>query len=869
MTSTAAPSATTDVAHRRSLRGWIRAKDPDYLTIKRSVRAAVVVPAIFGVAHAAFSNVQVDLFTAFGSFALLLLVDFSGRPRVRCTCYLVLFAVGCGFIALGTLASTHKVAAVAAMAVVGFLVLFAGIVGAAGGHGGHGGAAHLRAASRRGRAALTDRAAPAGLDPGCGRLHSGLHVRLAHPVARHAAHPACGRVARRWPGWQTRTRRASPIVDAHDSLATELGLLRRQFQATPYPPTSTASTAVALSKLVGRVEWVANNSTLSSNQTMDLEPEVRAVLASAADTLRRSAALVCDGNAHPVDDPQLIRALQHSVDHLDALMGHELAADISMILDQDPADVLDGPGGEFASVLDPGFHSRALGIATEMVSDAALAAAGAPTVVDKRLGMGESTSRNVAAHLFSHLSFHSVWFRNAFRGAAGLALAVAVVEVTNVSHGFWVVLGTLSVLRTNAFGTGATALRAIGGTAVGFFIGSAIMIGVSDHWILLWFLLPFAVLLSGVAPAMISFTAGQAGFTVVVMILFNIIEPSGWKVGLTRIEDVAIGCAVSVVVGALFWPRGATAALGRALSASFVANSGYLSDAVERLTIPTRRMDMEPGQRESHSTYLLLDDAFREFFAERGAKVVSVETVSRLFTGANRIRLAAYTLARLPTLPPAEGQPEMESVAAAGAVLRDSYASYHRWYEEFAEVLAHRRDSLDPPPAHDQVLHDVLRTAFEDARSERRHDRLRLTLQMLWADQLLETQSQVQNDLSASADLFVQQRAALGLSAEPPPLARRRRTVASWHAWTYRPERVATPCRSGRCNPHSARRPCGWSTRPTTRASFRYASARRRACGSRNSTSAPSASASGPTVSRSRVSRKTSTAPSAPRTRTS
>jgi uncharacterized membrane protein YccC len=269
------------------------------------------------------------------------------------------------------------------------------------------------------------------------------------------------------------------------------------------------------------------------------------------------------------------------------------------------------------------------------------------------------------------------------------------------------------------------------------------------------------VLVSGAAPAMISFAAGQAGFTLVVMILFNIIEPTGWRVGLTRIEDVAIGCAVSVVVGVLFWPRGATAALGRALSAAFVANSGYLSDAVDRLTMTTRQVDTEPGQRASHSTYLLLDDAFREFFAERGAKVVSVETVSQLFTGANRIRLAAYTLARLPALPPADGQPEMESVATAGAVLRDSYASYHRWYEEFAELLAQRRDSLDPPPDHERLLHDVLRTAFEEARSERRLDRIRVTLQMLWADQLLESQSQVQVDLTASADLFVQQRAAL------------------------------------------------------------------------------------------------------------
>ena len=359
------------------------------------------------------------------------------------------------------------------------------------------------------------------------------------------------------------------------------------------------------------------------------------------------------------------------------MIGHELEIDVSMLIDieTDGGDAEGvgtkagdwGRGTSIASSLDPSFQARALGIATEMVADATLEAAGAQAAGDRRLGVvADSLSRLFRNRLTSHLSFHSVWFRNAVRGAAGLALAVGVAEVTDVQHGFWVVLGTLSVLRSNALGTGATALRAVGGTAVGFVVGSAIMIGVADHTVLLWVLLPVAVLVSGVAPSMISFAAGQAGFTLVVIILFNIIDPVGWKVGLTRIEDVALGCAVSIVVGLLFWPRGATAALGRALSQAFVTSSGYLSDAVERLTTTTRPVDTEPGQRASHRAYLLLDDVFRQYLAESGAKVVSVDTVTNLFTGSNRLRLAAYTLAMLPTPPLEPGLAELETVAVAG-----------------------------------------------------------------------------------------------------------------------------------------------------------------------------------------------------------
>ena len=117
--------------------------------------------------------------------------------------------------------------------------------------------------------------------------------------------------------------------------------------------------------------------------------------------------------------------------------------------------------------------------------------------------------------------------------------------------------------------------------------------------------------------------------------------------------------------------------------------------------------------------------------------------------------MAAYTLAMLPVSPPAAGQPELESVAVAEAVLRDSYATSHRWYQEFADLLADRRDALDEPPMYDTVLHEVLRKALEDVREQQRDDRVHTTLQMLWADELLENQSQIQRDLQASADLFV------------------------------------------------------------------------------------------------------------------
>jgi len=747
---------------------WIGAKDPGLLAVKRSIRAAVIMPTVFGLTHVLFSNPQISLFGAFGSFALLLLVDFPGRTRTRLLSYVALVLVGGGFIAVGTVASTHKVAAAVAMGAVGFCVLFLGLV-----------SPQVATAST---AVLLLFVLPVAVAEPAGAVGPRL---LGWAFAAVLCVTACMVV---WPTpWHDNLRRrlsatvaavaglaeahlgGGSVTEAKKAVETEVGLLRRQLAGTPYPATGAAASGLALTKLVGRVDWVAGNATLVGARPSALEiPSVHVMIEAAAQTLRRCAALICDGTAHPVHDPVRVRDVQESSRRLAQLLDSEVDSEVSGLIDlhgaADEGVVTEEAQnaeqwGSIASSLDPGFQARALGFATGMVAAATLEAAGV-AAGDLEFGVTtEAPARAIWRRLASHLSFRSVWFRNAVRGSAGLALAVTVVEVTNVEHGFWVVLGTLSVLRSNALGTGATALRAVGGTAVGFVVGSAIMIGVGGHAGALWAVLPVAVLVSGVAPSMISFAAGQAGFTVVVVILFNLIEPTGWRVGLTRIEDVAIGCGVSIVVGLLFWPRGAMAALGRALADTFVANSGYLADAVDRLTSTSRRVDTTPGQRASQSAYLRLDDAFRQFLTERGAKLIPVEDVANLFTGSNRIRLAAYTLDALPPLPIEPGQRELESVAVAGAVLRDSYASSHRWYEEFAEVLSGRRASLDPPPMHDETLHGTLRTAFEDAREERRGDRLRSLLQMLWADELLEAQREVQTDLADSANLFVRRRA--------------------------------------------------------------------------------------------------------------
>ena len=122
----------------------------------------------------------------------------------------------------------------------------------------------------------------------------------------------------------------------------------------------------------------------------------------------------------------------------------------------------------------------------------------------------------------ARLEPHSVWLHDSLRAAIGPATAVTSANVTSVQHSFRVLLGTFSVLRSNALNTGQNAVRAVLGTVTGSIIGAVLLQLIGHHGTVPWLLLPVAVLIAGIAPAVISFAAGQAAFTVTLVVLFNI-----------------------------------------------------------------------------------------------------------------------------------------------------------------------------------------------------------------------------------------------------------------------------------------------------------------------------------------------------------
>ncbi|MFO7161985.1 MAG: FUSC family protein, partial [Mycolicibacterium hassiacum] len=260
--------------------------------------------------------------------------------------------------------------------------------------------------------------------------------------------------------------------------------------------------------------------------------------------------------------------------------------------------------------------------------------------------MPETTA--VAAITKGFVATRAVVLRNSVRTGLGLAAAVAVTHLMPLQNAFWVVLGAMSVLRSSALTTGARVVRAVAGTAIGFVIGAAVIELVGVEPVVMWALLPVVAFGSAFVPEVASFIAGQAAFTMMVLIIFNLIRPTGWSVGLIRVQDVAIGAAVGVVVSTLLWPRGARTRLTTAITEATTVGAQFLRAAVQRVTRGASEQATDRVNAlsfEALTASRTLDDAVRHYLSESGEAADMRAPVVRAANQAARLRAAAELIA--------------------------------------------------------------------------------------------------------------------------------------------------------------------------------------------------------------------------------
>ncbi len=613
----------------------------------RAARATIVIPVLFALTFKVIANEQMTLFAVFGGFGALVMTSFGGSRMDRALAHLGLAVAGSVMIVVGTLVSGSTWLAAVVTVPVAFAVFFAG---SAGPNAASGVTACLLAYVLPVASAGTASMLPS-------RLEGWWLAQAASTIAVLV-------LFARSPGYRLRTLAATVAASlGHVLEAAVTGTpsgqdrehclqakqeMRNAFVSTPYRPIGLASADQALASIVHLLDWCASLVSGLIDGHVNLHgaaPEERDLLTESAVELGLVAALL-DGRPANPDLERLWRLRQASARHL-----HEFSGDPSVEAD----------------MTDLAFHAQAIGVGVTAAVGEALIAAGRASPEEvaadrQRLLSGHEDSgqpvragwlgylrplARTAAVIAADASLRSVWFRNSARGAVALAAAVAVAKLINTEHAFWVVLGTLSVLRTSATATGSTAMRALVGTVIGFAIGAVLMLAIGTSPTVLWVIYPLAVLVAAYTPGTAPFAVGQASFTITIIVLFNLIVPAGWRVGLLRVEDVAIGCAVSLVVGALFWPRGTSAVVGDNLADAFRAGAGYLNAAAD-WALGGRDQRPEPVSIDALTAADRLDDAVRGYLTEQGSKRVTKADLWALVMAATRLRLTANSLASLP-----------------------------------------------------------------------------------------------------------------------------------------------------------------------------------------------------------------------------
>jgi uncharacterized membrane protein YccC len=652
----------------------------------RALRATIVMPGLFALTLEGFGNLQMALFAGFGSFATLVLVGFAGSARDKLIAHLGLAIAGSVLLVIGTVVSSTTVLAALVTVPVTFAVFFAGVWGpnAAAGVTGALLAYVLPAASPGTASMIPDRLAGWWLASVVGTI-AVLALPAPAPVdrVRAAAARLAGALADALEsalrGESTESLRADAIEAKQSLFAAFTGPASR--------PTGLTFADQALANCIELLEWCTVLIVDALREQSDLggAPESeRELLAASAAVLRDSSALLAEPSLRLPD-----------LDGLDRLRRESLATARA------------GWGARPESEEDPRISFHAHTIATSVLAGGADVLLTARRAEPEEIAAARTrwldgdelarTGRRATLSRYSgaairHASVRSVWFVNSLRGALALAAAVAVADASSVQHGFWVVLGALSVLRTNASATGATAVRALLGTVIGFIVGGALLVAIGSSNTALWIVLPVAVLIASYAPGTAPFVVGQAAFTITVAVLFNLLVPVGWKVGELRVEDVALGCVVSVVVGLLFWPRGVASLVGDDLADAYRSGAAYLREAIA--WVRGKRADPPVSGQAALTAGLRLDDAVRGFLAEQGTKHLSREQLWRLIGGTMRLRLTANSVAALPRACAGSDSDALDALEQRADALVD-------WHEQLAAQVGRPRGAIEPlvPPA--------------------------------------------------------------------------------------------------------------------------------------------------------------------------
>ncbi|WP_250002682.1 FUSC family protein [Actinoplanes sp. M2I2] len=658
--------------------GWVRGRDPQLIVVRRAVRVTLVACLGFYLCRYVVGSADAAPYALFGAVALGALSQIPGSPRQRARTLIAVLPVGWALISLGTLLSVNDWVAAAGIFVLGFAVSFAGV----------GGPRLVGLAAGMQLLYILPSFPP--YDPGslperlAGFTLAVVLLAVAEVVFwpdpapvpyRHRLADAVSAVAAclealadDWSGDPTGRERLAALVPE----ATEAADALRPSRLQPIDrPASAGRRDRALSSAAGTSRLLLGRVVdlyFSADREAITRPAAIELLRTTAGCVGATGAWLRDDG--PLPDTNLV---------------------VAAITDFRVARMNTDPNGLPPERLRLGALALSLGEWTKTLVFAVRVAAGEPprhpdpTPVSGRPGQFWFAYRRTPAlywhRLKENLTPRSVAFQGALRLAAALAVARLIAGALDLSHGFWVLLTILTVLRTSAAETRSALRPALIGTVAGSIVAALLLLLGADPLIFA-IALPVVMIAGFAAGPLLGLGWSQALFTLVITLVFAQVTPVDWRLAEQRVTDVLIGAAVGVLIGLFAWPRGGAGELNRA-TGTFLAAAAE----VVRETIAVMAKGADPGAAlpEARRAGQLAEASFALYQNERHP-AATLDWQATLVAGHHAVRGAEALVRSCPAggLLPCVTQLTALAADVAG------------WYDRSAEQLL--RNETPPRP---------------------------------------------------------------------------------------------------------------------------------------------------------------------------
>ncbi|MFC3502162.1 FUSC family protein [Micromonospora krabiensis] len=654
---------------------WLRRRDPGYVALRRAARLTLVASTVFYAGRYALHSVNLATYGLFGAVAAGAFAQLPGSARERARSLLTAAPVAWALVAAGTALAGNTWAAAGGMLVIGFAVAFAGV-------GGPRLVGLATALQLFYILASVPPYQPDTLPERLGGVTLGIGLialtevllwpdptpvpyphRLAEAAGRLATYLDATAAAMADPagGQPDRNRLREPAAEAVDAV-------RLSRLPAPQRPTAAGIRDQAL-RLCGAAlrEALAEADRLAAETPPRSEPatEAGALLRCCADTARAASRGLRTGT--PPDD---LAALDAAIRRAE-----------SAYPDRPAADGLDVPRlCRDVTALAVADHVRIVAVATRL-------AVGAPVRDETDSGAyhelfvdaGQPPWVRYRRQFSAYLSPWSAPAQSALRVAVALAAARVVAGSLSLVHGFWVLLATLTILRTSAVDT-RTALRpAVLGTALGAGVSGLLLILVHDP-IIYVVALPVAMVLAFTVGRLWSQVWAQAMFTLLLTFVFAQLAPADWRLAEARLENVLIGAAIGILAGVLMWPRGASGDLRRNVAGYLAASGDAVVATVEAVLAGGRP---ESALTRARAAMNLTNASYHQYQSERhGRRARRLDWEAVMAAGQHAVYGAEALLRRNPPGSLA-GWPRVD------AALRDAAAAVRSSYVQVSEQVAH------------------------------------------------------------------------------------------------------------------------------------------------------------------------------------